>query len=510
MVLYTGSFCVDLLAVTTALVAVAYAYFKWTYQYWKRQNVPYIEPRIPFGSLRNPFAESGGEQIMEFYKEAKSKGWKYCGIYSVLTPTLLIVDLDLIKLVLSKDFQYFTDRGAYVNERDDPVGCHLFAIGGSKWRNLRAKLTPTFTSGKLKSMFQTLVDCGLVLEKYIEQNVTTNKEPVDIKNILACFSTDVIGSCAFGLNCNSFKDPNSAFRKYGNKIFSISKLRGLQMMIVTSFPSMGKVLGIRQVPKDVADFFTKVVQDTVTYREKNNVMRKDFLQLLIDLRRDDEAGHENKGDGNSLSMEEMVAQSFVFFAAGFETSASTTTFALFELATHPEIQDRVRAEINEVLAQHDNQISYDSINDMKYLGQVIDETMRLRSVARLLRRVCNKDYKVPGEDLVIEKGTRVIVSIRGTQYDEEYWENPQEFNPDRFSEEKKKNMNQYTHMPFGQGPRACIGERFGLMQVKVGLTCLLRKFKVNLSEKTKLPLKMSASSVVASAEGGIWLNFEKI
>ncbi|XP_018576919.1 probable cytochrome P450 6a14 isoform X2 [Anoplophora glabripennis] len=498
------------LGVVAALLAVVYAYFKWTYQYWKSKNVPHVEPTIPFGNTGNPFTQPRGQNIANMYHMAKEKGWKYCGLYTLLSPIFLVVDIDLVKTILTKDFQYFTDRGQYTNEKDDPVGCHLFALGGSKWRNMRTKLTPTFTSGKLKAMFQTLVDCGLVLEEYIEENIKP-EESVDIKEVLACFSTDVIGSCAFGLDCNSFKEPNSAFRRYGNTIFTIDKLVALKVLFCGTFPTLARMLGVRQVSRDTADFFTKVVEDTVSYREKNNVVRKDFLQLLMDIRNTkDGQENGNGGDGNSLTLNEMVAQSFVFFVAGFETSSTTMTFALFELATNPDMQERLRDEINEVLARHEGKVTYDSLSEMKYLGQVIDETLRVHSPARLLRRVCNTDYKVPGEDLVIEKGTSVIVSVRGIHYDEEFWENPKEFDPERFSEEKKKNMNQYTHLPFGQGPRMCIGERFGVMQTKVGLTCLLRKFRVKLDKKTKLPLKMSSRTLVNSAEGGIWLNLEKI
>ncbi|KAJ8913637.1 hypothetical protein NQ315_007354 [Exocentrus adspersus] len=503
MAFYTGSFLFDLLAVATALLAVTYAYFKWKYQYWKWRNVPYIEPTIPFGNIGNPFRTPLGEEMARVYKMAKARGWKYCGLYSMLKPVLLVVDLDLVKHILTKDFQHFTDRNVYTNEKSDPLSSHLFALGGNRWRNLRAKLSPTFTSGRIKSMFQTLVDCGLILEKYIEKNISP-EEPVDIKNILACFSTDVIGSCAFGIDCNSFENPNSAFRVYSQRLFTVTKLKALKGLLLQSFGGLGRALGIKSVPTDIADFFTKVVSDTVTYREKNNVLRKDFLQLLIDLRRDDKdeqhTGHDVERDGKSLSMDEIVAQSFVFFLAGFETSSTSTTFALFELATHQDIQDRLRTEILDTLKKHDNKITYDSLSEMKYLDQVVNETMRLRTVAQLLQRMCTKDYKVPGEDLIIEKGTTVFISVMGAQKDEEYWENPQEFNPDRFNEKNKNNVVQYASMPFGEGPRACIGERFGLMQVKVGLTCLLRKFKVTLDEKTQLPLKISAGALVPTAK----------
>ncbi|XP_023312781.1 cytochrome P450 6A1-like, partial [Anoplophora glabripennis] len=173
----------NLLGITTALLAVAYAYTKWCFQYWKKRNVPYIEPTIPFGNLGSPLKENVDESMAQMYKKAKVKGWKYCGMYISLSPNLLVLDLEMIKNILTKDFQYFMDRGTYTNEKDDPVGCHLFNLTGSRWRNLRAKLSPTFTSGKLKAMFQTLVDCGLVLENYIESKIKPD-EAVDIKELL--------------------------------------------------------------------------------------------------------------------------------------------------------------------------------------------------------------------------------------------------------------------------------------------------------------------------------------
>ncbi|KAJ8973958.1 hypothetical protein NQ317_001364 [Molorchus minor] len=151
---YTGYFLLDLLVVVTALVAVGYACFKWSYQYWKNKNVPYIEPSIPFGTNSNPFKSQ--------YR------LRHVGTYNMIQAVYVPVDLELIKHIMTKD-----------------SNAHLFAIGGKR-RNLKVKLTPTFTSEKLKAMFQTLVDCGLTMENYIQENIT-DKDPVDIKELLETF-----------------------------------------------------------------------------------------------------------------------------------------------------------------------------------------------------------------------------------------------------------------------------------------------------------------------------------
>jgi cytochrome P450 family 6 len=455
----TESLCSDLIGISIAILAALVAYYKWTYQYWRRRNFPYLEPRIPFGNIISPFGqkESNGIDLKRQYDTMKSKGWKHGGLYNMLKPTYLVLDLDYIKNIMIKDFQYFTDRGLYYNEKDDPLSAHLFAIGGQKWRNLRTKLTPTFTSGKMKMMFQTLVDCEPNLLQKIE-NDRVAKVPTDIKEALGCFTTDIIGSCAFGLDCNTFAEENSPFREYGRKVFTFNTSRLLKLFLASTFPKTADALGIALTQKDISKFFSKVVKDTVSYREKNNYTRKDFLQLLIDLKNNKLAEDEGyKHDGNTLSIDEIAAQCFVFFIAGFETSSTTMTFAMYELSKHQELQDKVRDEVNTVLAKHEGKITYEAIQEMKYMDQVINETLRRYPPLPLITRMCVRDYKIPGEDLIIEKDTTIIISVLGIHHDKEYYPDPEKFDPERFTEENKNSRHHFAHIPFGEGPRVCIG-----------------------------------------------------
>ncbi|XP_044261525.1 probable cytochrome P450 6a23 [Tribolium madens] len=494
----------DLVGVIIAAFAIIIAYYKWTFGYWKQKNIPYFPPSIPFGNLENLFTATSniGVQVKHFYDEMRHNKWKHGGLFFLANPTYVVVDLEYVKNVLTKDFQYFVDRGVYYNEEVDPIGAHLFALGGPKWRNLRTKLTPTFTSGKMKMMFQTLVDCEVNLVKKIEAK---RKTPIDIKDVLGCFTADIIGSCAFGLNCNTFEEEDSPFRKYGKKVFAGSTLQRLQVSIFMNFPRLAKFLQMRQIPKDIGDFYSKVVTDNVEYREKNNFTRKDFMQLLIDMK-----NNKSEGDGNSLTLDEITAQCFVFFIAGFETSSTTMTFALYELSKNQELQEKVRTEIETVLAKYDGKITYEAIQDMKYMNQVLNETLRKYPPLPFITRQCVKDYKIPDQDIIIENGTRVIIPILGIHYDPEYYPNPDKFDPERFSEENVKNRHNYAHIPFGEGPRICIGLRFGLMQSKVGLTSLLRKYRFKLNKKTKEPIKFQVKSATLAAEGEVWLDAEKL
>jgi cytochrome P450 family 6 len=366
--LISSSFFGDLIALLITASVVVIGFYKWRYQYWRKRNVPYLEPRIPFGNVGGPSSrEHISLTVKRLYDEIKSKGWKHGGIYLLLSPTLLVVDLDLLKNIMTKDFQYFTDRGFYHNEKSDPLSAHLFNLNGTKWRNLRTKLTPTFTSGKMRMMFQTLVSCEVGMRKKIEQE-SERRTPIDIKEVLGCFTTDIIGSCAFGLDCKTFEEENSPFREYGRKFFTRNLTRRVKRLIANNFETFARVLDIVLIPKDISKFFMKIVKDTVEYREQKKVVRNDFMQLLIDMK------NKHDDDGTTFTIEEIAAQSFVFFIAGFETSSTTMTFALYELAKHQDMQDRLRKEIREVLAKHQDQVSYDAILEMKYMNQVIDGT----------------------------------------------------------------------------------------------------------------------------------------
>jgi len=302
----SDSLLLDVGMLLTCVLAVVYIYFKWSFTYWKKRNVPYIEPIFPFGNFidmvltRRPT----GDICADIYN--KLEGHNFGGTYIFTSPRLVVIGPDLIKDVLVKDFSTFHDRGVYINEEVEPLTGHLFSLTGMKWRNLRFKLTPTFTSGKLKMMFQKLVDCGKGLQTCLEKVAETG-DVIEIKDILARFSTDVISSCAFGIECNCLKNEDAEFRRWGRKIFEPSFKRRFIRILSSIAPVVLDVLKISSFDSDVSKYFRNMVQETVEYREKNNVKRNDFLQLLIQLKNkgllDDEEKIEDQNNGTDRNTE---------------------------------------------------------------------------------------------------------------------------------------------------------------------------------------------------------------
>ncbi|KAK5649524.1 hypothetical protein RI129_000553 [Pyrocoelia pectoralis] len=506
----------SLIAVFVFVLSIIVVYFKYSYNYWKRRGIPQIPPSFPFGTMTKVFLRQQmlGDRIKEVYNIMK--GHKCVGVYFFNQPVLIPLSRELIKNILTKDFQAFHDRGIYYDEENDPLSAHLFSLSGLKWRTLRNKLSPAFTSGKLKFMLETIVNCGIQMQMVLIDLANASKE-VEMKDTMARFTTDVIGSCAFGLECNTMKDPNTKFRQMGRRAFTQTISDMLRIILIYLCPTFVKPFGFGVFSSEVTKFFKNVVKDTMDYREVNNITRKDFLQLLIQLNQngrldnDEDSNYEARDAmGTALTFEEAAAQAFIFFLAGFETTSATMSFAMFEMCVNLEIQDRARKDVTWALGKYENQITYECLAEMHYLDTVIAETLRKYPPAPVYARKATDDYQIPGTNMTIPNDSPVLLPIWGIHHDPEFWPNPEKFDPERFNEGNRPKIVDYTYLPFGEGPRVCIGQRFALIQIKVGLSLILKNFKFALSSKTPLPLKLEPKGIVITPVSGIWVNLRRL
>ncbi|CAH1168644.1 unnamed protein product [Phyllotreta striolata] len=480
-----------------AIILVSYYFYvKYTYNYWKRKNVPQLHPTFPFGNYNLPLPKgfSIGPISKRYYDAFKKAGHAFGGVYVGMTPHVVLVDERLGRNVLTKDFQYFMDRGLY-HRPQSIITSNMFVQNNEEWRPKRSKLTVIFTSAKMKFYFNTIKKCANELEANLDTAAIRN-EDIDIYETMGCYFTDIISSLVYGIDAKSFKDPNAAIRKVGRELFSKYTLPfKMTLFLVNAYPNLAKMLGVPSIQKEIEDFFVKLVPDTMDYRKKNNIYREDLLQLLIDL--------NNSG---TIASNDIIAETFNFFVAGYETSSTISTYLLYELAKHKDIQDKVRNEISRVLKNHNGEFSYDVIHELTYMNQVMKEASRKYPALATLTRVCVSDYQIPGTDVIIEKDTPVIIPILGYHFNPDYFPDPDKFDPDRF----EGNVKYEGFLPFGDGPRNCIGERLGVMQVKLGVAVLLKNFEVSLSPTLKEPLVLDELQFVTKTTERIYLRIKKI
>ncbi|XP_033209032.1 probable cytochrome P450 6a14 [Belonocnema kinseyi] len=504
---------------STTIVFGIYLYLKFViFNYWKRKGIPHEVPIIPVGNILPVTLgkQCTGELIQESYERFKSNPLH--GMYMFHIPHLVINDPDLIRLILIKNFAHFCDRGLYFNNDVDPLSGHLFFMPGDEWKHLRSKLSPTFTSGKMKQMFPLVVKVTEDLKKALGASIGKSST-VEVKDLLSRYTTDMIASIAFGVECNSLKNPDAKFREYGKKAVDINPVKVSLMMFFS------KLMDILRIPinsKEVSKFFNTVFSDVIAHRKANNVPRKDFLDLLIQLmdhgkvEGDETNVTDNPKDDiktvkntEAISMSEACAQAFVFLIAGFETSSSTSTYCLHELALKPDIQDKLRQEINENLGgRHD--FSYEDVHALPYLHKVVSETLRKYPIVPILNRICIKDYKIPNSNFCVPKGMNIIIPILGLHKDPNIFPDPEEFSPERFDSVEMAKRHAFTYLPFGEGPRICIGKRFGLLQVKFALIKILSHYRVSVCDKTEIRIKPTIRHVLLTPVDDVFLRVEKV
>ncbi|EDW24590.1 GL24232 [Drosophila persimilis] len=492
-----------------AAVSLLYVYLKWTFSYWDRQGFPSAGVTIPFGALDSVRRgkRSFGMAIYDMYNATKEP---VMGMYLTVRPALLVRDPQLAHDILVKDFASFHDRGIYVDEKNDPMSATIFAMEGSNWRNLRAKLTPSFTSGKLKAMFSTSEAIGDKMVAHLNGKLPKEgSQEIEMKELLLTYAVDIIASTIFGLDVDSFADPNNEFlsiTKTINQNTFTDILRGTTSFL---FPGLEKIFVRLGWSQEGPERIRELSNRTVDLREEKNIERRDLLQLLLQLRNtgkisnDDNmwsAQNANKGL-KSVSKDLIAGQLFLFFVAGYETTASTAAYTIYELTQNPEVMARALEDVRSTLEKHDGKLSYDAIQDMKYLEACVLETARKYPALPLLNRVCTKEYQIPNSKLIVKKGTPIIISLIGMHRDAENFPDPLAYKPERYLDENK-NFNPTAYMPFGEGPHNCIGLRMGKVNVKIAVAKILSNFNLEMS-KEKREIEFSVHGIPLMPKGGV-------
>ncbi|KMQ85974.1 cytochrome p450 9e2-like protein [Lasius niger] len=426
------------------------------------------------------------------------------------TPAVFLRDPELIKDVMVKDFDYFHDHRSFVDERLDPIfGKNIFALRGDRWREMRNTLSPSFTANKMKIMFDLISKCSSEFVNYLVDHPELCVS-IETKQIFRRYTTDVIATAGFGISVNSMKDQNNEFYMRGieiNKSFS-GVLAMFKIVFMLSFPRFAKFLGMTGfVSPSTSEFFKRIVGETIRTREEQGIVRPDMIHLLMQARNKD--GSSN----HKMTLDDIVPQCFGFFLAGFDTTSTLMCFVAHELAVNRDIQDRLYEEVKQHLVEG-NEISYESLSKMTYMDMVLSETLRKYPPVVFNDRLCTKNYELPPaqpgyKSVIVESNSVMMIPVYALHHDPKYYPNPNKFDPERFSEENKDNIVPYTYLPFGHGPRKCIGNRFALMETKILMANLLQKFILKRTEKTVEPVVFDKSDFNLQPEGGFWIALEK-
>ncbi|XP_013161758.1 PREDICTED: cytochrome P450 6B6-like [Papilio xuthus] len=504
------------LAVVFVLCVALYLYGTRTFNYWEKRGIKHDKPIPFFGNnsrmylWQKSMTEIGVEMYWKYPKE------RVVGFYRAMRPELVLRDPEIIKRVLVSDFGYFHMRGISTHKTVvEPIAKNLFLAEGDLWKLLRQRMTPAFTSGKLKAMFPLIVERAERLQTHAINAPPTGRV-LDSREIMARYTTDFIGACGFGLDMDSLSVENSSFRQLGIDIFKVEVSQIIKQMLKEMFPEACKHFRIfSKIEKDAYALVKTILQK----RNYQPCGRHDFIDLLLESKQKGKMVGQSiesvKSNGMpeevslELTEELMMAQIVVFFAAGFETSSSSTSYTLHELAYNPEEQRKVQEEVDRVLAKYDNKLCYDAVSEMTYLHCAFKEGIRMFPSLGHLVRKCARKYTFPDLDLTIDDGVSIFIPVQALHMDPLYFEEPEKFKPGRFLTDFINPLTKHIYLPFGEGPRACIGERLGLMQSLAGLAAVLSRYSVEPAPETlRHPRIDPTSNIVQSVVGGLPLMFK--
>ncbi|KAL4577850.1 hypothetical protein LXL04_013964 [Taraxacum kok-saghyz] len=390
-------------------------------------------------------------------------GWK---------PRVTIMDPDLIKDV-------FTKLNDFPKPRSNPMA-RLIATGlvtyeGDQWAKHRKLINPAFHMEKLKNMVPAFHLSGSkMLDKWEKLVSSKGSSEVDVWPDLQALTSDVISRTAFGSNYEE-----------GIQIFELLKeqslltMEALQSLYIPGFRFVPtkRNMKMNAIDKKVQHSIRGIINNKIKAMKTGEGNNGDLLGMMLESNSKEVEEHQNKNHG--MTIEEVIEECKVFYFAGQETTSSLLVWTMVLLSKHQEWQSRAREEVLNVLG--DKKMDLDGLNHLKVVNMIFHEVLRLYPPVSGLARKVDKEVTLGGFSL--PSGTQIGIPIMLMHYDEENWgSDAKKFNPDRFSEGiSKATKNQVIYLPFGWGPRICVGQNFALIEAKIALAMILKRFSWELS-----------------------------
>lgn len=369
----------------------------------------------------------------------------------------VITDPEGMMQVLTHEAKKFTKTAIDARILGPATKEGLLSVHGAQWKRQRKAVAPMFRKRHMETLAPLI---ATTLDAFCEGLDAT--PDIELNSAMAELTFDVLAKALLG-------DPqglDGERLKYAtrNMVTSAGTLRPDDLL---PFPAW--------VPRPISPKGSRALKrlknaaDDLIADRKINPVEDDLVSLLI-------AARDPK-TGEGLSAREQRDNLIGFFIAGHETTALTLTWALYLIGMHKPTAERIRAEVLEVCGP-DGKVAYEQMKDLKFTQAVIDETMRLYPPAPMLNRKCHEDMVISGRE--IKAGENLLLCNYVMHRTERLWDNPLAFDPDRFLRDPSLKSKGAPYMPFGAGPRICVGAAFATMEAVMSLARLVRDYDVQI------------------------------
>ncbi|KAH8412680.1 hypothetical protein KR009_004498 [Drosophila setifemur] len=475
-------------AVLLGFVHIAFAavffYLTWHHKYWEKRGIVTAKPFTILGTYPGILINKSRSLILdvqEVYDKYKDKH-RAVGTFITRQPQLLILDPALAHEILVDKFSYFRDTitSSYVghNPDDKYVGGSPFFAAGEEWKRLRTEGGAGLTPNRLRLAHNIWEQSGRKLIEYMERARREKGDVIETRDLAYRFTANTMADFIWGIDAGSLSGgvgEIGAFQKTSSDwtVNAFNSIIKFNKSLVAPF--MRRLLKMRFFTKPSDEFFLRLTQDALKLRQAGNGEgRTDFLSHLIQLQQ----------RGNSIH--NSVGHALMVHLDGYETSGAVLYHFLYSLSEHREEQEKLRTEIQEALAS-DGSISYEQLNALPYLDQCLNESLRLTTPIGFFMRICTKPIQIELENektLNLEPGITVMVPAFQYHHDDAFYAEANEFRPERFENGGASTFNKRgCFLPFGDGPRICLGMRVGQLSVKTAVLHILSNYLVEQTKK---------------------------
>ncbi|XP_023309756.1 probable cytochrome P450 4d14 [Anoplophora glabripennis] len=478
------------------IITCSYVLYNFCTNYTRKRKLQWL-PAVPGWPMIGAALEFGGGcgTILDDADRLIKQYGKIIYMDLVMQSNILTTDYDFVEYLLST--QDVLTKSVDYRFLHNWLGTGLLTSEGEKWRARRKLITPAFHFSFLEK-FTDVFEQNLDILMWELKN-EVNEDFTNIYSFLNRFALDAICEAAMGVSINAQKDKQLRYAKNVremcrismDRIFSIAKKSDTLYAFCPDFYKEKKaVQELHAMTYSVIDARRKELELNGTKHFDESVGEKErmtFLDILL----------RSTIDGEPLSREDIREEVDTFMFEGHDTISSAASFALYLLAMHPEVQKRAVEEQKHIFHDDINRkATYNDLLEMKYLENVIKETLRLYPPVPLLGRVTTQDIQYKGN--IIPKDVNILVVSYSILRDPDNFENPEKFDPDRF--ENNDGTRPYSYIPFSAGPRNCIGQKFAMLELKSILSRTLRNFELH-PPTIEHKMVLIAEAVLKSSNG---------
>src|SRR3984957_8380039 len=362
------------------------------------------------------------------------------------------------------------------------LGKGLLTTEGDPWRTQRRLIQTGFERKQLEVLSAIMQDS--LADSLQDFDRQARVGPVDIYPLMMKITFDMVGRSLFGARLKE-EDINLVS-------LAISTVQEF-MVRQTIQPYLNPLFAVSGELRRHWELRSRAfgVLDEYLQRRRKEAPGHDLLQILMDAR---------YSDGQGMDDELILSESMQLLVAGHETSSNALSWLLYLLSSRPDCIEKVRQEFDSVLG--DRPLRYSDVSRFEFTTQVILEALRLYPPFWMVDRMALADDRAG--DIDIPKGSTVVVFIYGVQHSAQFWENPESFDHERFTKTREKDHTPFTHLPFGAGPRGCIGGNYAMLQILMILGTLLRKYDFRLVPGQTIAAR---PMVILRPEHGIRMTF---